>query len=348
MNEIADFESTDGRVVDVSGFEIVVDCGDMKPTIGHLIAVGADVFRILGYDGRRQVSAQSLGSHQAKVGDSIRLLAHPAMFPLPQPITDMASLRWAKDGVPVSPKHPAMPELRGTLDAVKVGHPGLDAVAPIPRGGAILIVDQGAGAVRRAVSALGGATISVNANQDATFRINGELGYLEIMAWRVGAAWAAYLRDQGQDVVLAGKLPVRDDATPNAEAVQSGGVTLAGFVDGILDSVTATKSACVTSVLHLDVASDHHLHPILESLQTGGIDAVWIFDAEHRPELTRSNSKAADGVEVTRVLSSIARESQVSSRRLMGLVDPEDEDDSEAIRMAPLRAALLDAPDSSH
>lgn len=168
------------------------------------------------------------------------------------------------------------------------------------------------------------------------------------MAWRVAAAWAAYLRDQGQDVVLVGKLPLRDDAIPNAEAVQSGGVTLAGFVDGVLDSVTATKTACVTTVLHLGVSADHHLHPILESLQTGGIDAIWIFDAEHRPELTRSNSKASDGVEVTRVLGWIAREKKLASRQLMGLVDPEDEDDSEAIRLAPLTAALLDDPDGSN
>lgn len=348
MNEIADFKSTDGRVVEVSGFEIIVDCGDLRPTIGHQVGVGTDRFRIIGYDGQRRVTAQSLGDHHAKVDDAMQLIAVPAMFPFPAPVNELSTLKWVESGVPVAPRHPALAELRGTLEARNVGHPGLDAVAPLPLGGAILIVSKGSTAVRRALAALGGATISVNASQDATYRIHGAAGYLEIMAWRVAAAWTAYLRDEGQDVVLAGTLPLRDDAIPNAEAVQSGGVTLAGFVDGILDSVTATKTACVTTVLHLDVSADHHLHPILESLQTGGIDAIWIFDAENKPELTRSNSKASDGAEVTRVLTWIANQKKLASRSLMGLVDPEDEDDAEAIRLAPLSAALLDAPDASN
>ena len=255
-------------------------------------------------------------------------------------LASVGELTWTADGVDASPARPGLAELLGNLEPTDVGHLGLDAIAPIPKGGSLMIAQESDVALRRATRALGGATIAVNTPIAAPYQVKGEPGYLELMAWRMASVWAAYLRGDG-DVVLAGRLPVRSDAVVNKVAAEEGGITLAQLVDGILDVAVSTRTARVTTLLQLPVSSDHQLHPILETLSTGAMDATWVFDGGGRPELERCTSKAADGRKVTDALALLTRQETERRRRSMGLFDPED--DFDAVEIVTLNAPLLDA-----
>ncbi|MEZ4461061.1 MAG: hypothetical protein R3E66_15325 [bacterium] len=340
MNEIRDFQTTDTTVVEVRAFEVYVDTGDLRPALGELLAVGEDRFRVSKYIGQHRVCAHALGRHHAEVGEPVTFLGVSACFPKPMPLANVAELKWTEAGVDASPVRPGLAELLGELEICEVGHDGLDAIAPIPRGGSLMIAQRSDVALQRAVRALGGATIAVNSGINALYRVKGEGGYLELMAWRMASVWAAYLRAQG-DVVLAGRLPVRSDAVINKVAAQEGGTTLAQLVDGILDVAVSTRAASVTTLLQLPVSSDHELHPILETLSTGAMDATWVFDGDARPELERCSSKAADGQRASDALARLTRQETERRRRSMGLFDPED--DIDAVEIVSLNAPLLDA-----
>lgn len=342
MNEIRDFEPLDLSVVSVDGFLVEIHLGSTMPRIGELVRVGHDVLRVIRHNGQRRATAQSLGRHVVKVGQSVELTHQTACFPAPMPFAEVAEVRWQTDGVDVHPKRPGMFELLGDLKPACIGHQGLDAIAPVPIGGAMLIGQSGTAAVKRAiasVSTASTATIAVNTPLEAGFQIKGDAGYLELMAWRMGTAWAAHLRQHG-DVILVGRLPVRAEEPSNRVAAESGGTTLSALVDMIVDTAASTRGGAITTLLHLDVSPTHNLHPILETLSTGSIDAIWIFDSEGRPELSRCTSRVADGQTAIDTLSALSSWAKQEERRAMGLVDPED--DESLADLSELTAPLLD------
>jgi hypothetical protein len=344
MNEIQEFQVTDRQVVAADVRTIVVDCGDERPALGTLIEAGGSLFRVVAYNGLRQLTGQSLGKHGARVGDVVTFGAELAFFPRPSVVLDVAESHWQKQGIAVKPRRATFAELVGVVEPVRVGHVGIDAVAPLVHGGANLIVHSGTGARDLAVKALGGATISVNAGV-ATHRIEGESAHDELMAWRLGSSWAASLRDEAVDVVLVGRLPVRSDAVVNKEAVEARGLTLAEFVDELLDTLFSTHQAKISTVIHLDVPSGHHLHPILETLKLGNFDAAWFIDERGVPDLKRCFSRAVVGSGASQALSTLEKYFRLEEQQKLGLANPED-DTFETIQKhaRALLMPLLDGP----
>lgn len=339
MNEIQDFRPADGLVVETDAFDVTVDAGDDKPSQGSLVRSGDDVFRVVGYEGTRRVRCQGIRSHRCQVGQAVRFLGEPAGWPRPTPVLHVKEATWEPNGVPVATRRATFAELRGDIEAREIGWASLDAVAPLPTYGSVLLVQPGTAGRDALVARLGGATISVNATP-AQYALRGTHPHDELMALRIAAAWAAKLRDDGNDVVLVAEVPVRQDSIDRRSDLGAPALALGTMLDQWLDGLFSTRTGSVLTICHLDVPTSHQLHPILETLPLGSFDAVWFLDAEWVPDLPRCSSRAADGPRSTEILARLQRLKFLEEQERLGLVDPEDEN-LESLRQ---QVASLTAP----
>ncbi|MFP4596933.1 MAG: hypothetical protein ACLFVJ_01700 [Persicimonas sp.] len=357
--DIEDYKERSPQVITVKNGWIRAFVGDDIPQIADALGLRSEDGEVAYAAVRRHTGARTVDAMLLDIpewlgeGTEVFTTGQEAHIPAPSPgTTDIEELRFSAgpsgDAIPFRLRKPSFSAVLGELPALETGFSALDRLAPFCKGGLNLVLDalDGPAAFDRLCARVGeaigeGTRTSLWLAGDgrsaewASYNIaGGESAQRQLAALRILMSWAIWLRDAGDNVLLAAELPPLTSHGAVSEAEMAMGVSIGDVIDQLGTTLTSTEAGTITTVLRLPLyRSASGIEHIIETMDIGDLDAQVFVDDQGSFDPYRSTSNAdldaAARADQQRVLSVLSRAAAARDKSAMlgefGIDDREKE-----------------------
>lgn len=335
---IENYESPDLTVIQVRAYEVVVDAGDASASMDTAVRFqDGTIGRVVEVSGTRRLVVQVFPTSQIHEGEPVEVLDATAGLQEPsEGVHSIAEMNYVLDGIALDPPGPGLQAIDATRPPIATGREARDKIAPLAAGGVNLILNEGEETVLDELLSHLDASLVIRVAGEADITLEFEDDWQQLMALRVGAAWADSARRDGKSVAFAARLP-----TPKLDAgmasVHQPTESIADLVNELGRILVSTETGKITTLLEVDV-SQSGVAEIAETMGFGEVDAQWFLDSEGRFDPGRSTSRADLGPNEQRERQVILRRLDVARKaseraEIFGEVELSD-DEREALRFA--------------